>query len=120
MKGCLKLGGDPVLDRRIIEIHRNIPRDTIIRILEKNRLKEFKVVWPLVSWPKPRCGACDKLLYSAETIEQQMCWTHIHSSLVVDVDEDLKKQTIYLLCRECADKINYDRCTYKNIDDSIG
>jgi hypothetical protein len=37
----------------------------------------------------------------------------------VDVDEKLKKQTVYLLCRECADKINYDRSNYKNIDDSI-
>ena len=42
-----------------------------------------------------------------------MCWTHIHSSLVVDVDEDLKKQKIFLLCRECADRINHDRINYK-------
>jgi hypothetical protein len=120
MKGCLKLGGDPVLDRGVIEILRNIPEKTVIKIIEKNRLKEFRVDWPLASWPKPRCSACDKMLYSAETFEQQMCWTHIHSSLVVDADEKLKKQSVYLLCRECADKINYDRFNDKNIDDFIG
>ena len=120
MRGCLKLGGDHVLDRGIIEIFRNIPENTIIKLLGKNRLKEFKVHWPLTSWPKPRCSACDKALYSAETFEQQMCWTHIHSSLVVDVDEESTKQSIYLLCRECADKINYDRRNDKNIDDCIG
>jgi len=120
MKGCLKLGGDPVLDRGVIEIFRNIPENTIIKILRKYKLKEFKVDWPLMSWPKPRCSACDNILYSAETFEQQMCWTHIHSSLVVDVDEELKKQSIYLLCQECANKINYDRFNDKNIDDSIG
>ena len=48
-----------------------------------------------------------------------MCWTHIHSSLVVDVDEKSKKQTIYLLCRECADKINIDRIHYKQTNDCI-
>ena len=120
MKGCLKLGGDPFLDRGGIELFRNISEDAVIKILEKYKLKEFKVDWPLISWPKPRCSACDNILYSAQTFEQQMCWTHIHSSLVVDVDEELKKQTIYLLCRECADKINYDRINYKNIDDAIG
>jgi hypothetical protein len=120
MKGCLKLGGDPVLDRGVIEIFRNIPENTIIKILRKYKLKEFKVDWPLMSWPKPRCSTCDNILYSAETFEQQMCWTHIHSSLVVDVDEELKKQSIYLLCRECANKINYDRFNDKKIDDSIG
>lgn len=119
MKGCLKLGGDPVLDRGTIDIFRNIPENTVIKIVEKNKLKEFKVEWPLKSWPKIRCSACDKILYSAETFEQQMCWTHIHSSLVVDVDDELKKQSIYLLCRECADRINYDRINNKNIDDSI-
>ena len=120
MKGCLKLGGDPALDCGIIEIFRNIPRNTITNILEKYQLREFKIDWPLMVWPKPRCSACDKILYSAETFEQQMCWTHIHSSLVVDTDEGLKKQSIYLLCRECADKINYDRFNHKNIDDAIG
>jgi hypothetical protein len=120
MKGCLKLGGDPVLNRVSIEIFRNISEDAAIKILKKYKLKELKSDLPLISWPKHRCSACDNILYSAETFEQQMCWTHIHSSLVVDVDEELKKQTIYLLCRECADKINYDRINYKNIDDSIG
>ena len=113
MKGCLKLGGDPVLDRGIIQIFRNIPEYTVIKIFKKNKLKEFKVDWPLMTWPKPKCSACNNILYFAETFEQQMCWTHIHSSLVVDVDEELSKQSIYLLCRECADKINYERVIYK-------
>jgi hypothetical protein len=119
MKACLKLGGDPLLDRGSIEIFRNISGDAATIIIEKYRLKEFKVAWPLLYWPKPRCSACDNLLYSAETFEQQMCWTHIHSSLVVDVDEKSKKETIYLLCRECADKINIDRIHYKQINDCI-
>ena len=113
MKGCLKLGGDPVLDRGSIEVFRNISKDTVTKILEKYRLKEFKVDWPLRSWVRLRCSACDNVLYSAETLEQQMCWTHVHSSLVVDSDEDLKKQEIFLLCRECADRINHDRINYK-------
>ena len=71
MKGCLKLGGDPVLDRGSIELFRNIPKDTVVKILEKYKLKEFKVDWPLMSWGRPRCGACDNILYSAETFEQQ-------------------------------------------------
>jgi hypothetical protein len=120
MKGCLKLGGDPVLNRANIEIHRNMSNDAVMKILEIYNLREFKGNWPLMSWPKLRCSACDNTLYSAETFEQQMCWTHIHSSLVVDVDEELEKQSIYLLCRHCAEKINYDRINYKNIDDSIG
>ena len=55
MKGCLKLGGDPVLDRGSIELYRNISEDTVVKIIEKYKLKEFKVDWPLMSWPKPRC-----------------------------------------------------------------
>ena len=112
MKGCLKLGGDPVLDGGNIELFRNIPRETVFKILEKYKLKEFRVDWPLQSWVRPRCGACDNILYSAETLEQQMCWTHIHSSLVVDADEGSEKQRIFLLCRECADRINHDRTNY--------
>jgi len=121
MKGCLKLGGDPFLDRRSIELFRNISENVVIKILEIYKLKEFKVKWPLKSWPRPRCSACYNILYSAETFEQQMCWTHIHSSLVVEVDEgESKKQKIYLLCRECAEKINHDRINYQNITDGIG
>ncbi len=119
MKGCLKLGGDPVLNHERIEIFRDMSEDSVIKIMEKYKLKEFKVKWPLMSWPKPRCSGCDNILYSAEAFEQQMCWTHIHSSLVVDVDEELKKQKIYLLCQACADRINYDRINYKNIDNFI-
>jgi hypothetical protein len=120
MKGCLKLGGDPVLNRGSIEIFRDISEDAIIKILKKYKLKEFKIDWPLTSWPKLRCSACNNILYSAETFEQEMCWTHIHSSLVVDVDDELKRQIIYLLCRECADKINNIRIDYQKIDDFVG
>jgi hypothetical protein len=58
MKGCLKLGGDPVLDRGSIEIFRNISENAVITILEKYKLKEFKVDWPLMSWPKHLSNKC--------------------------------------------------------------
>jgi len=109
MKGCLKLGGDPLIEHKSIEIFRNISEDAVLKILEKYKLKEFKIDWPLTSWQRPRCSACGNMLYSADTFEQQMCWTHIHSSLVIDVNKELNVQKIYLLCRECAERINYDR-----------
>jgi hypothetical protein len=76
MKGCLKLGGDLILNHRNIEIFRNIPENTVIKILEKYKFTDFKVDWPLMSWSKPKCSACNNRLYSAETFEQQMCWAH--------------------------------------------
>jgi hypothetical protein len=54
MKGCLKQGGDPFLDCGVIEIFRNIPEHTVIKVLEKYGLKELKTDWPFTSWPKHR------------------------------------------------------------------
>lgn len=117
MKGCLKLGGDPTLKGYLIEVIRDIPDRVITKILEIHKLQEFKVAFPLQSWPKFECGRCGNLLYSAETIEEQMSWTHIYSSLVVEVD--VENKVIYLLCWECANKINYDRIQYNQIHRGI-
>ena len=109
MKGCLKLGGDPILNGHCMEIIRDIPDEVVAKLLEKFKLQEFKVKWPMQSWSKLQCSNCKNRMYSAETFEEQMCWTHIHSSLIISESGEEKKQKIFLLCRECADKINYER-----------